>query len=99
MIPKEFTIGGITYSVKIYNNTSEIDDNLGDFSSILKEIRLAKNTMVNNMDVVISDDILEETYWHELGHCFGNYYNDDHSEEIASAFSHFMVEYFKYLKK
>ena len=30
---------------------------------------------------------------HELGHCFGYYFNGDTSEEFACAFSNFFFEY------
>ncbi len=96
MIPKEFTINNITYKVHLLESSEkDLDYNLGDYCGILHEIRVAKNVRVNETDIKLSDDDILLTYLHELGHCFGDYYKDDHSEEFASAFSHFMFDYIK----
>ena len=96
MIPKEFTINNITYKVHLLESSEkDLDYNLGDYCGILHEIRVAKNVRVNETDIKLSDDDILLTYLHELGHCFGDYYKDDSSEEFANAFSHFMFDYIK----
>ena len=94
-IPNEFIVGGEKYKVSFFEKSKEIDNNLGDFSNILHEIRLAKSVYFEGEDISLSEDDILKTYLHELGHCFGNYYADDHCEEFACAFSNFMFEYLK----
>jgi predicted Zn-dependent protease len=96
MIPKEFVINNIKYKVNILESSEkDLDYNLGDYCNILHEIRLAKNVRIEEEDIELSEDNLLLTFLHELGHCFGYYYNDDNSEEFANAFSHFMFDYIK----
>ena len=96
MIPNKFTIGGFEYKVSFLPTTEDdLNGSLGDFSEILHEIRIAETTKVDNKIINISDNDIFLTYLHELGHCFGAYYNGDFSEEFANAFSHFMFDYFR----
>jgi predicted Zn-dependent protease with MMP-like domain len=95
IIPKEFTISNTVYKVNVLDSTKDLDYNLGDYCSILHEIRLAKHATIDDTKIKISDNDILTTYLHELGHCFGDYYKDDHSEELACAFSHFMFDYIK----
>ena len=95
MIPKEFTVGGEKYKVFIFEKDRELGYNMGDHSVLTHEIRLAKSARFEGKDLYFSEDEMLKTYLHELGHCFGCYYADDHSEEFACAFSHFMFEYLK----
>ena len=94
-IPEEFTVGGIKYNVSFVDHTKDIDYNLGIHSSLTHEIKIAKQTTYEDREIKVPDDEILLTYLHELGHCFGVYYKDDHSEEFACAFSHFMFEYLK----
>lgn len=100
MIPKKFTVGGRTYTVKMYEDgDKDVHNNYGEFSQDYHTIKLSK-TVRNGLELIaLSDDDILETFCHELGHCFGVYYKDDYSEEFAQAFGHFMFEYFKSLKK
>ena len=96
MIPKEFVINGVKYNVRLLESSEkDVDYNLGDFCDILHEIRIAKTVRLEENIINLSDDDILLTYLHELGHCFGDYYKDDHSEEFACAFSHFMFDYLK----
>ena len=90
MIPKEFVINGVKYNVRLLESSEkDVDYNLGDFCDILHEIRIAKTVRLEENIINLSDDDILLTYLHELGHCFGDYYKDDHSEEFAFSFSHF----------
>ena len=43
MIPKEFVVNGVKYSVKLLESSEkDVNYNLGDYCSILHEIRVAK---------------------------------------------------------
>lgn len=98
-IPKEFTVGGVTYHITMVDTSEEMYDRLGDFCEVTQEIRIARTSKVDDVSKIISEDLALETYFHELGHCFGVYYGNDHGEELACAFSHFMMEYFKSVKE
>ena len=89
LIPSEFTICGSKYNVNIAENSSEINNNLGDFCLLKHEIRLAKI----DDELEVPEDELLKTYLHELGHCFNYYYNTEYSEEFANAFANFFYEY------
>ena len=96
MIPKEFKINGIKYNVKLLESSEkDVNYNLGEYCDILHEIRVAKTVRLEENILELSDDDILLTYLHELGHCFGDYYKCDHSEEFACAFSHFMYDYIK----
>jgi hypothetical protein len=93
IIPKEFIVGGIKYNVSFVDHTKDIDYNLGIHSGLTHEIKIAKQTTYEDREIKIPDDEVLLTYLHELGHCFGYYFNGDSSEELACAFSNFFYEY------
>ena len=91
---KTFTIGGTKYSVEfVENSEKDLGGNLGDFSSLVHEIRVAKNVPFEGDILKLSEEEILKIYLHELGHCFGNFYNGDDSETLANAFSNFLFEY------
>lgn len=94
VIPNKFTVAGSTYNVNILENSEkDLGGVLGDFTNLLHEIRLAKTCGFENDTIEIPEDEFIKTYLHELGHCFGYYYNGDNSEEFANAFANFLYEY------
>lgn len=94
IIPSSFVVGGIMYSVDfVENSEKDLDGALGDYSGILHQIRIANKCRVDEDILDIPEEEKIKTFLHELGHCFGYYYNDDLSESFANAFSHFMYEY------
>lgn len=94
IIPDKFTIAGSTYTINMVENSEkDLNEALGDFTSILHRIRIAKTCKVDENIINIPQDEIIKTYLHELGHCFGYYYNGDNSEEFANAFANFMYEY------
>lgn len=97
IIPDKFTISGTEYNVSVVESAEKDlgDYNLGDFSSLVHEIRVAKTCLFEGDILNISEDDIIKIYLHELGHCFGSWYNGDHSEAFANAFSNFMFEYLK----
>ena len=97
IIPDKFTISGTEYNVSVVENAEKDigNGNLGDFSDLVHEIRVAKSCLFEDDIWNILDDDIIKIYLHELGHCFGNWYNGDLSETFANAFSNFMFEYLK----
>ena len=97
VIPQKFTINGSTYNVEVLESSEkDLDGNLGDFTNLLHEIRIAKKACLdNNSEIEIPKDEITKTYLHELGHCFNYYYNNENSEEFANAFANFMYDYFR----
>lgn len=96
VIPDKFTISGTEYKVSMVESSEkDLNNNLGDFSSLVHEIRIAKSCLFENDILNISDDDIIRTYLHELGHCFGAWYNYDYSEIFANAFANFMFDYLK----
>lgn len=97
IIPDKFTISGTEYNVLVVESAEKDLGGgvLGDFSSLIHEIRVAKKCLFENEVIDISEEEIIKTYLHELGHCFGWWYNNDDSEAFANAFSNFMFEYLK----
>lgn len=95
IIPNSFTIAGSTYNVKVLESSEkDLDGNLGDFTNLLHEIRIAKKACLDDgSEIEIPKDEITKTYLHELGHCFNYYYNNENSEEFANAFANFFYEY------
>lgn len=93
-IPSSFKVGGSTFHVNIVENSEkDLNGALGDSTNLLHQIRVAKTCLDVNGIITIPDDEFIKTYLHELGHCFGYYFNGDTSEEFACAFSNFFFEY------
>lgn len=93
-IPNSFRVGGSTFYVNIVENSEkDLNGALGDSTNLLHQIRVAKTCTTEDGIITIPDDEFIKTYLHELGHCFGYYFNGDTSEEFACAFSNFFFEY------
>ena len=93
-IPNSFRVGGSTFYVNIVENSEkDLNGALGDSTNLLHQIRVAKTCTTEDGIITIPDDEFIKTYLHELGHCFGYYFNGDTSEEFANAFSNFFFEY------
>ena len=94
MIPEKFTISGSTYNVTMVENSEkDLGGALGDFTNLFHEIRLAKTCRIDEELIDMPEDEFIKTYLHELGHCFGYWYEGDNSEKLANAFANFMYEY------
>ena len=93
-IPNSFRVGGSTFYVNIVENSEkDLNGALGDSTNLLHQIRVAKTCTTEDGIINIPDDEFIKTYLHELGHCFGYYFNGDTSEKFACAFSNFFFEY------
>lgn len=97
IIPDKFSISGVDYNVSVVESAEKDLGGgiLGDFSSLIHEIRVAKKCLFENEVINIPEEEIIKTYLHELGHCFGEWYNGDDSEAFANAFSNFIFEYLK----
>jgi hypothetical protein len=88
IIPDKFSISGTDYNVLVVENAEKDlgGEALGDFSELVREIRVAKKCIFEDDIINIPEEEIIKIYLHELGHCFGVWYKNDHSETFANAF-------------
>lgn len=90
-IPSEFKCAGFTIKVKIEESLP--DNEYGHFCDALNEISIARTIEVDHKTIQLSEEQKENTFYHELIHCFQFYYDNDYSESQAQTFANFMCEY------
>lgn len=87
-LPKKFTLNGIDFKV---TKVDEID-NLGEFDSVAQEIRI--NTVEEGM--IISPQIQENTYYHEVAHALlWNAGGDWENELLVQSLGNVLQQYIK----
>ena len=104
MIPKTFKVaGGKTIHIDVVDtiesNSRKNSYLFGDFNDASNKIRVAKNVPVDGKDYFQTDEDMERTFLHELGHVFQFYSGVDMDEMEAQVFSNFMYEYLHTNKK
>jgi hypothetical protein len=91
--PESFIIANQKHTVEFVNRLS--DDRVGEYDGIKSIIRIAKNVLTEEGDLEsLSEETIENTFWHELFHAFQTFYNNDLSEANAQVFANFMREFF-----
>jgi hypothetical protein len=90
-IPKQFQIFGHTYYVQFIDDLLLNEDRFGDYDPDLKLIRLqppatiikkrevedeAGNKSIKDVEVIITADVVMETFYHELFHCIFDAINE-----------------------
>lgn len=92
LIPKQFTIAGITIKVKIVdciNNGSCY----GIFNDVACEIKVANRVKVDGVWYDVPENSKINSFFHELFHAFSYYWNTETPEDLAQVFANFALEY------
>lgn len=87
-----FKIAGIKFKIEVVDLLGD-GDLYGQFSELDSTISIAKRIKYDGVIRDIPENIMLNTFYHELFHCFNYYYNNEMSEELAQTFANFMVEY------
>lgn len=90
-IPKRFKIANTEYEVQVVDKPD--DGNYGYHSDVRRKIVVAKNMDDEGEVVQLTEQQIENTFWHELFHCFQFFYNNEQDEALAQSFANFMCEY------
>lgn len=93
IIPASFNCAGFTIKVELYDKLP--NNNYGDFDDARNIIRLARSVEVDKETIQLTNEQMHNTFWHEVGHCFQFYYDNDYSESRAQTFANFMQELLK----
>lgn len=90
-IPKRFKIANTEYEVQVVDKSD--DGNYGYHNDIRRKIVVAKSMDDEGKIVQLTEQQIENTFWHELFHCFQFFYNNKQDEALAQSFANFMCEY------
>lgn len=92
IIPKQFTIAGITIKVKIVDC---IDNGscYGIFNDVACEIKIANRVKVDGVWYDVQENSKINSFFHELFHAFSYYWNTETPEDLAQVFANFALEY------
>lgn len=90
-IPKRFKIANTEYIVNVVDKTK--DNDYGWHDDIRREISVATIMESDNEDIPLTEGQIENTFWHELFHCFQFFYNNQQDEALAQSFANFMCEF------
>lgn len=92
LIPKQFTIAGITIKVKIVDC---IDNGscYGIFNDVACEIKIANRVKVDGVWYDVQENSKINSFFHELFHAFSYYWNTETPEDLAQVFANFALEY------
>ena len=91
-IPKKFKIGGQWFDVK-FQDLIDNGDNLGEFSYCPPVITLATKYKENGVLKDIPSNQLENTFLHELIHCWQYMMKSETDETEASTYAAFWCEF------
>lgn len=81
-LPKKLILLGEIYTIE----KGVVDDDS------VAEIDYEEKTITFDLEKIEENNqVLEEVFWHELGHYFINYYDLPSSEVLAEAFSKFVI--------
>ena len=90
-IPKRFKVANSDYTVDTVDKTD--DGSYGWHSDVKRKIVVATTMEEDGEDVKLTEGQIENTFWHELFHCFQFYYCNEQDESLAQSFANFMCEY------
>lgn len=89
-LPTQFKIANHTFSVIQYSDLYIDNDWVyGCFSYKNLEIGIR----IKDGDNLISEEIIRNTFWHELFHAFNYLWNTEVDEALAQSFANFMREF------
>ena len=92
MIPNKFKIANQEITVVIEDYLP--DNNYGYFCVATSTIKLARAIHTEyNGNVMLSDEQIRNTFYHELVHCFQFYLNNEYDETEAQVFANFLCEF------
>lgn len=91
-IPSSFKLANINFKVEIVDNIKN-GARYGEFNDCTSTIKIAKRALIDDEWIDIPENIMLNTYYHELFHVFNYYYNNKTPESLAQVFANFMTEY------
>lgn len=97
-IPKSFTVAGVPHTIDVEELLVVGEDNVyGYYQPAKQEIKLARNISGKELTEVIqlSDELILNTFGHELAHVFQFYLGDDFSEAQAQTLGNLLSEFLK----
>lgn len=89
-IPKQFKIGGMTIKVEIVD---DLYNKFGEYNCATNTITLAKNIDIDGKAYEISEEIMTNTFYHELFHVFHYLWNTEVPEDEAQVYANFLMEF------
>lgn len=94
--PTSFKCAGQT--IKVIVEEFLPNNDYGYWDDATNEIHIAKNlkTSISELDtrtVKLTESQLQNTYYHELMHCFQFYYDNSASEAMAQSFANMICEF------
>ena len=89
-IPKEFVIACNKITTKIVDE----GEDFGSFDSLRNTINISLGVRDASGNLVIfTKEQVQNTYYHEVFHCFNYFFNTEMDEALAQTFANFMCEY------
>lgn len=93
-LPKKFKCAGFTINVQVTDIDNE-SNNYGNFSDVENLINIYRSVEVNGKVVQLTDEQIENTFYHELVHCFQFYHDNNITESEAQTFANFICEFLR----
>ena len=89
-IPKQFSFAGIIFKVEIVDTVkTDSESDYGIFDTNQNTIKLAKYIDGET----VTEQTMENTFYHELAHALQYYYNNELDESFAQCIGNFLMEY------
>ena len=96
-IPKQFNCAGFTIKVELEDHLN--DNNYGCFCDATNTIKLARTVDVGEFEnlgkVTLTEQQIQNTFYHELMHVWQFYFNNQYDEAQAQVFANFMSEFIR----
>lgn len=92
-IPEKFEIGGQEIKVIIEDQDSE--NRYGYYDDVTEEIHLFKKLKIDGKVTELTSIQIENSFFHELFHCFQFHGKGDTSESESSTYAAFMTQFLK----
>lgn len=89
-IPKEFTIACNKITIEVL----EEGEDFGEFIPLRNLIKVSLSSRDENSKLVVFTKAqVQNTFYHELIHCFNYFYNTEMDEALAQTFANLICEY------
>lgn len=89
-IPEQFKIANQIITVKIVDKLP--DNSYGHFCDVTNVIEIARSIKLEDDYILLTQEQLSNTFWHEVFHAFQFYFNTDTDEAQAQCYANFMRE-------